>query len=69
MFCHASAVVNKGRVLPGQAMQRGKRFILKQQRPDGSWYGSWGVCFTYAIWFGCAPPLVSSSATWASWKA
>lgn len=19
--------------------------------PDGSWYGSWGVCFTYGIWF------------------
>jgi hypothetical protein len=25
------------------------------QRGDGSWYGSWGVCFTYAIWFGCGP--------------
>ena len=24
------------------------------QRPDGSWYGSWGVCFTYAAWFGVA---------------
>lgn len=23
------------------------------QRPDGSWYGSWGVCFTYGAWFGC----------------
>lgn len=22
------------------------------QRPDGSWYGNWGVCFTYATWFG-----------------
>ncbi|ORX40148.1 terpenoid cyclases/protein prenyltransferase alpha-alpha toroid [Kockovaella imperatae] len=21
------------------------------QRPDGSWYGSWGVCFTYATMF------------------
>ncbi|CAM8921704.1 unnamed protein product [Rhodiola kirilowii] len=19
--------------------------------PDGSWYGKWGVCFTYAAWF------------------
>uniref|UniRef100_H3DE43 Terpene cyclase/mutase family member n=1 Tax=Tetraodon nigroviridis TaxID=99883 RepID=H3DE43_TETNG len=22
------------------------------QRPDGSWEGSWGVCFTYGVWFG-----------------
>ena len=22
------------------------------QRKDGSWYGSWAVCFTYACWFG-----------------
>ncbi|KAF9618159.1 hypothetical protein IFM89_000562 [Coptis chinensis] len=28
------------------------QFIKKIQAPDGSWYGSWGVCFTYAIWFG-----------------
>ena len=21
-------------------------------RDDGLWYGSWGVCFTYAAWFG-----------------
>ncbi|XP_057979064.1 cycloartenol synthase 2 [Malania oleifera] len=27
-------------------------FIEKQQVSDGSWYGSWGVCFTYATWFG-----------------
>ncbi|KAJ0984134.1 hypothetical protein J5N97_002490 [Dioscorea zingiberensis] len=27
-------------------------FIEKIQNPDGSWYGNWGVCFTYAIWFG-----------------
>ncbi|CBI18413.3 hypothetical protein VitviT2T_014435 [Vitis vinifera] len=19
--------------------------------PDGSWYGNWGVCFTYGTWF------------------
>ncbi|XP_057968979.1 cycloartenol synthase-like isoform X3 [Malania oleifera] len=27
-------------------------FIKRIQAPDGSWYGSWGVCFTYAGWFG-----------------
>ncbi|KAJ6288190.1 hypothetical protein OIU76_024223 [Salix suchowensis] len=27
-------------------------FIEKIQATNGSWYGSWGVCFTYAGWFG-----------------
>ncbi|GMI84224.1 cycloartenol synthase 1 [Hibiscus trionum] len=27
-------------------------FIRSIQRPDGSWYGSWGVCFVYGTWFG-----------------
>lgn len=34
------------------AMKRGLEFVLNIQRTDGSWLGSWGVCFTYAIWFG-----------------
>lgn len=29
----------------------GSRFILDRQRQDGSWCGSWAVCFTYAGWF------------------
>ncbi|KAF5184269.1 Terpene cyclase/mutase family member [Thalictrum thalictroides] len=28
------------------------RFLEKIQAPNGSWYGSWAVCFTYATWFG-----------------
>ncbi len=35
-----------------KAITDGLKFILKQQKPDGSWYGGWAVCFTYAIWFG-----------------
>jgi len=35
-----------------QAISAGLNFILKQQKPDGSWYGGWAVCFTYATWFG-----------------
>jgi len=35
------------------ALRRGRAFVESSQRPDGSWYGSWGVCFTYAGWFGC----------------
>ncbi|XLR27209.1 hypothetical protein S83_055109, partial [Arachis hypogaea] len=27
-------------------------YIESIQASDGSWYGSWGVCFTYAAWFG-----------------
>jgi lanosterol synthase len=34
------------------AIKRGIEFILSQQRADGSWYGSWAVCFTYGTWFG-----------------
>ncbi|KAJ1731063.1 hypothetical protein LPJ72_004141 [Coemansia sp. Benny D160-2] len=26
-------------------------YVIKAQRSDGSWYGSWGVCFTYASMF------------------
>ncbi|XP_009364429.2 beta-amyrin synthase isoform X1 [Pyrus x bretschneideri] len=27
------------------------QFVEDAQNPDGSWYGSWGVCFTYGTWF------------------
>ncbi|KAF2271513.1 lanosterol synthase, partial [Westerdykella ornata] len=26
-------------------------YIRRAQRKDGSWYGAWGICFTYATWF------------------
>ncbi|XP_058209721.1 beta-amyrin synthase-like [Rhododendron vialii] len=26
-------------------------FLEDIQMPDGSWYGNWGVCFTYGTWF------------------
>jgi squalene/oxidosqualene cyclase-like protein len=34
-----------------QAVNRGIEFIKKEQRQDGSWEGSWAVCFTYGTWF------------------
>lgn len=34
------------------ALRLGKDFIMSIQRSDGSWYGSWAVCFCYATWFG-----------------
>jgi lanosterol synthase len=35
-----------------KAIINGIQFIKNQQGEDGSWYGSWGVCYTYAAWFG-----------------
>lgn len=37
------------------ALKRGLAFVRSVQKPDGSWYGSWGSCFTYGTWFGCGP--------------
>lgn len=30
---------------------RALEYIRRAQAPDGSWYGSWGICFTYAAMF------------------
>ncbi|PNX59915.1 beta-amyrin synthase, partial [Trifolium pratense] len=27
------------------------RFLEETQKVDGSWYGSWGICFIYGTWF------------------
>lgn len=35
-----------------RAIARGVQYVRDQQREDGSWYGSWAVCFTYGCWFG-----------------
>lgn len=35
-----------------RSLERGIKYIKSIQRDDGSWYGSWGVCFTYGTWFG-----------------
>uniref|UniRef100_A0A7N0ZT28 Terpene cyclase/mutase family member n=1 Tax=Kalanchoe fedtschenkoi TaxID=63787 RepID=A0A7N0ZT28_KALFE len=32
-------------------IKRAAQYIEDIQRPDGSWYGNWGVCFTYAARF------------------
>lgn len=35
-----------------RVLRRGASFLEAMQRTDGSWYGCWGVCFTYGCWFG-----------------
>lgn len=32
-------------------ISRAVAWIRSVQRPDGAWYGSWGICFTYATMF------------------
>ncbi|KAF8328406.1 terpene synthase [Cantharellus anzutake] len=32
-------------------IRRAISYIHKSQRADGSWFGSWGICFTYATMF------------------
>lgn len=34
-----------------KTIQAALKYIRRAQRPDGSWYGSWGICFTYAGMF------------------
>jgi len=35
----------------GNCIKSTSKFIEKQQGKDGSWFGSWGVCFTYGSFF------------------
>lgn len=34
-----------------QAISRATDYIIRSQRIDGSWYGSWAICFTYGTFF------------------
>jgi lanosterol synthase len=47
---HCYPDYNSGQIK--SAIVRGLKFIIQQQKSDGSWYGGWAVCFTYATWFG-----------------
>ncbi|CAI0414615.1 unnamed protein product [Linum tenue] len=33
------------------SIARGVHYIEQTQNPDGSWYGCWGICYTYGTWF------------------
>jgi squalene/oxidosqualene cyclase-like protein len=45
------------------ALVRGANFIKSMQRTDGSWYGCWGVCFTYGCWFAVEGLLSAGEST------
>ncbi|CAF1608750.1 unnamed protein product [Rotaria sp. Silwood1] len=45
------------------SIQRGIEFIKKNQRKDGSWYGSWAVCFTYGTWFAIEALITTGEST------
>jgi squalene/oxidosqualene cyclase-like protein len=42
-----------------RSVARGVEFLRAKQRPDGSFEGSWGVCFTYGTWFGVSGLLAA----------
>lgn len=44
------------------AIGKGLKFILSQQGEDGSWYGSWAVCYTYGTWFAVEALAIKQSA-------
>jgi lanosterol synthase len=44
------------------AINKGLKFILSQQGEDGSWYGSWAVCYTYGTWFAVEALTIKQSA-------
>jgi squalene/oxidosqualene cyclase-like protein len=46
-----------------KAMVGGLKYIRDIQRPDGSWHGSWAVCYTYAIWFGISTLVMAGHRT------
>jgi len=56
------------------AVDRGIEYLRSQQRPDGAWFGRWGVNYVYGTWqaieglravgLGADDPAVSCGADW-----
>ena len=34
------------------SITRAANYLEDTQKADGSWYGSWGICFIFGTWFG-----------------
>ncbi|MFZ5442652.1 MAG: terpene cyclase/mutase family protein [Myxococcota bacterium] len=60
------ALVKAKRRFPGEfdldePIARGVDFLRRAQRADGSFEGSWAVCFTYGTWFGVSGLLAAGA--------
>ncbi|XP_065866273.1 lupeol synthase-like isoform X1 [Euphorbia lathyris] len=44
-------------------IEKAVTFIEKIQKPDGSWYGNWGICFVNGTWFALGG-LAAAGKTW-----
>ena len=44
-----------------RSIKRAGKFLRGQQRSDGSFEGSWAVCFTYGTWFGVSGLLAAGA--------
>ncbi|WLD91686.1 prenyltransferase/squalene oxidase repeat-containing protein [Alkalihalobacillus sp. AL-G] len=36
------------------AVKKGLKWLIDDQKPDGSWYGRWGICYIYGTWAALA---------------
>lgn len=48
-----------------KALEKGAAFVRRKQDQDGSWYGCWGVCYTYGTWFGIEGVLCAGDQNYA----
>ncbi|XP_006656974.1 achilleol B synthase-like [Oryza brachyantha] len=46
-----------------KCIKSASKFIEREQRKDGSWFGTWGICFTYGTFFAIKG-LVSAGRTY-----
>ncbi|XP_078150907.1 cycloartenol synthase-like [Carex rostrata] len=51
-----------------QRIIAGKEYIKKTQNDDGSWFGSWGICYIYGTFFGIQG-LLATGETYANCEA